>query len=195
MVFLLNQRLNLLLVFMHYKKPKKVRNYRPWVIGLTIFIYAGVAFAASIPGVEYLQQFDLKKLPALNALLNSLNFLALIGALIAVKMKNIKLHRRFIYSAIVFTSLFLVSYLAYHIGTESTPYGGDGWVRPVYYLILITHIILAAAIVPIALTAIGHGLNMDVDKHRKVAVWAMPIWLYVSLTGVIVYFMIAPYYS
>jgi putative membrane protein len=180
---------------MDYKKPEKVRNYRPWVIGLTIFIYAGVTFAASIPGVEFLQQFNLKILPAVNAFLNSLNTVALLGALIAVKMKNIKLHRQFIFSALVFTSLFLVSYLAYHIGTESTPYGGEGWVRPVYYLILITHIILAAAIVPIALTAIGHGLNMDVEKHRKVAIWAMPIWLYVSITGVIVYFMIAPYYT
>lgn len=180
---------------MNYARPEIQRNYRPWVIGLTFFIYAGVAFAAYIPGMDVLKEYDLSKLPGLNAFLNSLNFVALIGAFIAIKKKNVRLHRAFIAGALFFTSLFLVSYLTYHIGSESTRYGGDGWIKGVYYFILITHIILAAAIVPLALSAIGHGLNMDVEKHRKVARWAMPIWLYVSMTGVIVYLMIAPYYG
>lgn len=171
------------------------RNYRPLVIGLTVFIYAGIALASYIPGIEVLQKFDLSRLPALNAFLNSLNFIALSAALVAILKKNIVLHRRFIGAALFFTSLFLVSYLAYHLGTESTKYGGEGTIRYIYYFILITHIILAAAIVPLALTTIGHGLNMEVEKHRKIARFTMPIWLYVSATGVIVYFMIAPYYG
>jgi len=171
------------------------RNYRPLIIGLTIFIYAGIALASYIPGIEVLQQYDLSKLPALNAFLNSLNFIALCIALAAILKKNIALHRKFIGVAMFFTSLFLVSYLAYHLGTESTKYGGEGVIRYVYYFILITHIILAAAIVPLALTSIARGLNMEVERHRKIARITMPIWLYVSATGVIVYFMIAPYYG
>lgn len=171
------------------------RNYRPLIIGLTIFIYAGIALASYIPGIEILQQYDLSKLPALNALLNSLNFLALSAALMAILKKNVVLHRRFIGLALFFTSLFLVSYLAYHLGTESTKYGGEGPLRYVYYFILLTHIVLAAAIVPLALTSIARGLNMEVERHRKIARITMPIWLYVSATGVIVYFMISPYYG
>jgi putative membrane protein len=178
-----------------YPKPEVTRNYRPLIIALTVIIYGGVALASYIPGVEQLRQFDLSNLPKLNAFVNSLNFVALIGALLAIKKKNLQLHKRFIYTAIGLTSVFLVSYLTYHLGSESTRYGGEGFLKGVYYFILITHIILAAAIVPIALTAIARGLNMEVERHRKIARWAMPIWLYVSMTGVIVYLMIAPYYG
>lgn len=180
---------------MNYPQPKKIRNYKPAIIGLTVFIYLGVAFASYIPGVEQLQKYDLTVLPKLNAIINSLNFLALAGAWGAILKKNLKLHKAFIFTALALTSLFLISYLTYHIGAESTKYGGEGFIKSVYYFILITHIILAAAIVPLALTAIARGFNMEVARHRKIARWAMPIWLYVSITGVIVYLMIAPYYG
>ena len=106
----------------------------------------------------------------------------------------IKLHKRFIFTALFWTALFLVSYLLYHFSTESTFYGGTGVIKYIYFFILITHITLAALIVPIALITVGRGLNMQVEKHKKIARWTMPLWLYVSFTGVVVYIMIAPYY-
>lgn len=104
------------------------------------------------------------------------------------------MHRAFIGAAFVSTTLFLVSYVAYHYLTESTKYGGEGVLRSIYFFILITHILLAIVVVPLALISVVRGLQMNVEKHRKIARWTMPIWLYVSLTGVIVYLMISPYY-
>jgi putative membrane protein len=91
--------------------------------------------------------------------------------------------------------MFLLSYLLYHFTTPSTKYGGDGILKYIYYFILITHIILAIITVPLASISIGRGLNMEVALHKKITRWAMPIWLYVSVTGVIVYLLISPYYK
>lgn len=90
--------------------------------------------------------------------------------------------------------LFLISYLTYHSMAESTSYGGTGFLKDVYYFILITHLILAMALLPLSLFTLTKGLNMQVKKHRKIARWTMPIWLYVSITGVLVYLLISPYY-
>ncbi|ASK64140.1 hypothetical protein CFK37_19275 [Virgibacillus phasianinus] len=172
------------------------RNYNPLIWFLSILI-VGI-----ILGTYYLPKSDdgtiwgveLTVLPALNAILNSFTFIFLLTALIMIKKKNIKLHRRFIVAAFVTTFLFFISYLTYHSMAESTSYGGDGVLMYIYYFILITHIVLAALIVPLALITLGRGLNMQVKKHRKIARWTMPLWLYVSLTGVLVYLLISPYY-
>lgn len=137
---------------------------------------------------------NLTVLPLLNAILNGLAFILLIFALIMIKRKNIKAHRRFIFAAFTATVLFLVSYLTYHAMAGSTAFGGEGFVQFIYYFILITHIILATALLPLSLITLGRGLNMKVEKHRKIARWTMPIWLYVSITGVVIYLMISPYY-
>ncbi|MBP3952160.1 DUF420 domain-containing protein [Bacillus suaedae] len=170
----------------------KKRNYKPAIIIITILINGLVALLAGLPGVENFDAFDVKILPMLNAIFNSFTFLFLVGALIAILRKNVTVHRRFIYAAFGTTTLFLVTYVAHHFLAESTPYGGD--YAAIYYFILITHIVLAAAIVPLALTAVARAWNMENARHRKIARWTMPIWLYVSLTGVIVYLMISPYY-
>lgn len=172
----------------------KERNYTPIVAILTVVIVALVAVLFFLPAYEGEVGFDVKLLPLLNAVFNSFTFLALLVALFAIKKKNIRMHRSFILMAFVTTTLFLVSYVTYHYLTESTSYGGEGILRGIYFFILITHIVLAIVVVPLALLSLARGLSNQVDKHRKIARWTMPIWLYVSLTGVVVYLMISPYY-
>ena len=174
----------------------KQRNYNPLIWLLSILIVGVILATYFLPEIPSgtIGGFELTVLPMLNAIFNSFTFLFLLTALIMIKKKNIKLHRRFIIAAFVTTFLFCISYLTYHSLAESTSYGGDGPMKYIYYFILITHIILAALIVPLALITLGRGLNMQVEKHRKIARWTMPLWLYVSLTGVLVYLMISPYY-
>lgn len=174
---------------------KQTKNYKPLIWALTITINSLIAIAFYIPDIELLKQYGFSFLPLLNAILNSLTFSSLVIALFAIKKKNIKLHRNFVFIAFMWTAFFLVSYLLYHFSTPSTKYGGEGVIKYIYFFILITHIILAAVIVPLALISIGRGLNMEVSSHKKIARWTMPLWLYVSLTGVIVYLMISPYYN
>jgi putative membrane protein len=176
-------------------KINQATNYKPIIWSLAITINGLVAVAFFLPELQLLKKYDFSLLPSLNAILNSLTFVSLLIALIHIRNKNINLHRSFIFTALFFTSLFLLSYLLYHYSTPSTHFGGTGIVKNLYYFILITHIILAVLVVPLALFSIGRGLNMEVGSHRKIARWTMPIWLYVSLTGVVVYFMISPYYS
>lgn len=173
---------------------KKPRNYKTLIWTLTLAVNGLIAIAFFLPEMELLKHYDLSFLPLLNAILNTFTFISLIVALLAIRQKNIKRHKAFVLLALFWTSIFLVSYLLYHFSTPSTKFGGEGIIRGVYFTILLTHIFLAAIIVPLALISIGRGLNMEVQKHRKIARWTMPIWLYVSLTGVIVYLMISPYY-
>jgi len=172
----------------------KQRNYTPLIVVLSVVIVALVAILFFLPAYDGEIGFDVTILPLLNAIFNSFTFLFLVVALVAIKKKNIPMHRSFIWGAFGSTTLFLLSYVTYHYLTESTPYGGEGALRYIYFFILITHILLAIVIVPLALISLARGLSMQVEKHRKIARWTMPIWLYVSLTGVIVYLMIAPYY-
>lgn len=163
-------------------------------MGLSIAINAIVVALLFIPEIESGSNFDITILPLLNAILNSFTTVFLLAALFMIIRKNVKWHKRFIFAAFTSTALFLVSYLTYHSMASSTSYGGEGIIQYVYYFILITHIVLAAVIVPLALLTLFRGLSMKVDKHRKIARWTMPLWLYVSITGVIVYLMISPYY-
>ncbi|MGM0845730.1 MAG: DUF420 domain-containing protein [Bacillota bacterium] len=170
------------------------RNYKPFIIITTILLNTTIFVLSGIPGVENFTAFDPTILPLMNAVLNSFTFLFLVGALIAILKKNVRIHRNFIYAAFTTTALFLVTYTTYHYIAESTPFGGTGFIAYMYYFILITHIILAAIIVPLALMSVTRAWNMENDRHRKIARWTMPLWLYVSLTGVLVYVMISPYY-
>jgi putative membrane protein len=173
----------------------KQRNYTPLIIGLSIAINVLVAVLFFLPEYEGEITFDVTLLPRLNAIFNSFTFVFLLAALYFIKQKNITLHKRFVFAAFTSTTFFLLSYVTYHYLTESTSYGGEGPLKYVYFFILITHILLAIVIVPLALITVTRGLNMQVEKHRKIARWTMPLWLYVSLTGVLVYLMIAPYYA
>ncbi len=173
---------------------RKKRNYTPAIIILTIIINGLVILLSGMPRLDIDPGFDVKILPLINAILNTFTFLFLIGATIAIYKKNIKLHTRFIYAAFTTTFLFLITYVAHHALSEATTFGGEGMMSFIYYFILITHIVLAAVIVPLALVTLARGLNMENENHKKIARWTMPLWLYVSLTGVLVYIFISPYY-
>jgi putative membrane protein len=173
------------------------RNIKRFIWTMAVVIPAAVALLFLIPPVENLSD-DVKAalyiLPKLNALFNGTAFLCLIGAFVAIKNKNIKVHRAFTTTALILSMLFLESYVAFHLTTESTKFGGEGWTRTVYFIILVSHILLSTGIIPLVLFTYVRGLGMQVEKHRKIAKITWPIWLYVTATGVIVYWMISPYY-
>ncbi len=133
-------------------------------------------------------------LPEFNAYINALTFLLLLIGFVLIKNGKVVAHRSAMVSAFIFSVIFLISYLTYHYGAPHTSFGGEGLVKYIYYFILISHILLAITVVPLALITLFRAWRMDYFKHKKIARWTLPIWLYVSLTGVIVYLMIEPYY-
>jgi putative membrane protein len=129
-------------------------------------------------------------LPAVNAALNATSALLLVVGYIFIRGKRIGPHKVAMVSAFVFSSLFLASYLYYHYHHGSTPFPAQGWVRTVYLAILFSHIVLAAAILPLALTTLHRASRGEFAKHMRIARWTLPLWLYVSITGVIIYWML-----
>ena len=129
-------------------------------------------------------------LPHLNAALNFTSFLLLAAALYQIRHGNVQAHRRLMLSAVAVSALFLVSYVAYHAQYGSVSFQGQGLVRPVYFVILVTHVILAAAIVPLVAVTLRRALAGDFARHRRIARLTYPVWLYVSVTGVVVYVML-----
>lgn len=159
--------------------------------------------------VPYPFNFDVHNFATANAIINSCVAILLVAALLAIKAKNIKLHKNLVLTALIFSVLFLISYICHHLWGGETKYGdsnGDGIISDIekaaigsvkylYYFILITHIILAAVILPFILFTAYRGLTAEGEKHRKLAKYTWPLWFYVSITGVIVYLMISPYYT
>lgn len=178
-------------------KPKTNKNFAGTIITVSVIANVIILLLFFSPAIGYkgTVDFDITLLPRMNAIFNSFTFIFLVAALIAILRKNIKVHRGFILAAFSSTLLFLVTYLTFHyLSPETAKFGGVGIVRPIYFFILITHSFLAAIIVPLALFALVWGWTMQIAKHKKIVRWTMPIWLYVSSTGVIVYLMMAPYY-
>jgi uncharacterized membrane protein YozB (DUF420 family) len=130
------------------------------------------------------------ELPILNAALNTFSAAFLCAGYIFIRAKNIKAHRACMLTACACSTLFLASYLIYHYQVGSVPYKGLGWIRTVYFAILITHTVLATAVVPLVLITLVRALREKFAAHRRIARWTLPIWLYVSVTGVIVYLML-----
>lgn len=130
------------------------------------------------------------QLPTLNAALNTLSAVFLCAGYFFIRSHNRDAHQRCMVAAIACSTLFLVSYLTYHFQVGSVGFKGQGWIRPVYFAILITHTILAAAVVPLVLVTFIRALRERFDAHRRIARWTFPIWLYVSITGVVIYLML-----
>ncbi|HEY7555314.1 MAG TPA: DUF420 domain-containing protein [Candidatus Binatia bacterium] len=130
------------------------------------------------------------QLPTLNAALNTFSAVFLCAGYLFIRAKNVRAHRACMLSAFACSALFLVSYLIYHYQVGSVPYKGQGGIRAVYFAILLTHTILATAVVPLALITLYRALSESFDAHRRIARWTFPVWLYVSVTGVIVYMML-----
>jgi putative membrane protein len=134
-------------------------------------------------------------LAPLNAILNSTAALLLVAGFVFIKRKNVAAHRACMISALVVSAAFLTSYLTYHLHVGEVRFGGAGWIRPVYFAILIPHIILAGVIVPMALVTLYFALRGRFQSHRTIARWTWPIWIYVSVTGVVIYLMLYRLYS
>ena len=137
---------------------------------------------------------SLSDLPTLNAFLNGTAAVFLVVGYIQIRRGRIGLHKRCMLAALTASALFLVSYVVYHVNVGSRPFPGAGVARVVYFSILITHVVLAAVILPLALTTAARGLMAQYDRHVRIARWTLPIWLYVSVTGVVIYLMLYQMY-
>ena len=163
------------------------------IIVFSVIVFVAVVFLSRIK-LDVELPFNVHLFAQINAVINSMvSFLLLVG-LLAVKRGNYQLHKKVMLSAMLLSLLFLVSYICHHLFSESTSFGGEGAVKSIYYFILITHIILAAVILPFILYTSYRALVAEWPAHRKLAKITWPIWFYVSLTGVVVYLMISPYY-
>ena len=129
-------------------------------------------------------------LPALNASLNAISTVLLVTGWVLIKRGDRRKHKACMISALVTSALFLTSYVIYHLNVGSVPFQKTGWIRTLYFAVLIPHVILAAAIVPMILVTVSRAWSRRFDKHRRIARWTLPLWLYVSITGVIVYLML-----
>ena len=134
-------------------------------------------------------------LPPIYAAINGITAVLLVSAVIAIKNGNRAIHERLMKLAILCSVVFLLMYVAYHMTTESTKYGGEGMIRYVYYFFLITHVVLSVAVIPLVLFTYVKALAGQFENHKKLAKITFPVWLYIAVTGVIVYLMIAPYYA
>ena len=133
-------------------------------------------------------------LPPIYSSLNALTAVLLVLALVAIKSKKIKLHQRLMQTCIALSLVFLVMYIAYHMTTDPTTFGGEGYVKSIYFFILISHILLSIALIPLVLISYVRAFQEEFPAHRKISKITFPIWLYVAVTGVVVYLMISPYY-
>lgn len=171
---------------------RKEKQYKKLIIVLSVIIPLAVAalFGIKIPNVE-----PLTFLPPIYATINGITAVLLIAAVIAIKKGNRNLHEKLNTIAIGCSVLFLVMYIAYHMTSDSTVYGGEGAIKYVYYFILITHIILSIAVIPFVLITFMRAKLLQFSQHKKIAKITFPLWLYVAVTGVVVYLMISPYYA
>ena len=167
------------------------KKYNKWIVilSITIPLVVAILFRVRIPNVA-----PLSFLPPIYASINGITAVVLIAAVIAIKKGKLKLHENLIKVCVGLSLTFLIMYVAYHMTSEPTVFGGEGVVKYLYYFILITHILLSIGIIPLVLITYVRALAKRFDHHRKIAKITFPIWLYVAITGVVVYLMIAPYY-
>lgn len=168
--------------------------YKKVIIGISLLVPALVVvlFYVSPPDIDL--GIDLKFFPKFHAVLNSIATVLLLVGLYFIKNKQIAAHRAMMLSAFAVSTVFLLSYVTYHTLSEPTRYGGEGALKYVYYFILITHVVLAAGVLPFILFTFLRALTGDIAKHRRIAKLTLPVWLYVTITGVLVYLLISPYY-
>ena len=181
---------------MNSKDLEKEKKYNKWIVALSVIIPLAVAalFGINLRDLGFDVQ-PLTFLPPIYATINGLTAVILIIAFIAIKNKKIVLHENLMTTAIGCSAVFLILYVAYHMTSDSTEFGGEGLVKYVYYFILITHILLSIVIIPFVLITYVRAITKNFERHKKIARITFPLWLYVAVTGVIVYIMISPYYN
>ena len=169
--------------------PSKKYSKLITVVSILIPVVVAVLFTVRLPNVA-----PLDFLPPIYASINALTALILVVAYVAIRKKKIKLHESLMKTAVALSLVFLVMYVAYHMTSDPTPFGGEGMVKYIYYFILISHIILSIGIIPMVLITYVRAISKRFTYHKKISVITFPIWLYIAITGVVVYLMIAPYY-
>jgi len=162
-----------------------------WMISGVVFLL--VLYMGSMPKAESIPLWA-KKLPAFNATLNGITTILLLLSFYFIRRKKVNIHKRLNLTACILSTVFLLSYVTFHSFGVETRYPADNPMRPLYLFILLTHIILATLVLPMVLISLYRGLTMQVEAHRKIVRWSFPVWIYVTISGVIVYLMISPYY-
>jgi len=177
---------------MSSSKINYVEKYRVWiwVVSILIPVVVALLFMVRIPNIA-----PLDFLPPIYASINALTAIVLTLAYLAIRRKNIVLHEQLMKTAIGLSLIFLVMYVAYHMTSDPTPFGGEGTIRYVYYFILISHILLSIGIIPMVLVTYVRAISNLFFDHKKIARFTFPLWMYIAVTGVIVYLMISPYYG
>jgi putative membrane protein len=173
----------------HDKQIEKKYHIWIWVLSIIIPIAVAILFTIKIPGVE-----RMGFLPPIYATINAITAILLVLAVVMIKKGNQRMHERLMKTAITFSVVFLVLYVVYHMTSDSTTYGGEGAIRYVYFFLLISHILLSIVVIPFVLVTYVRAISGKFKMHKKIARITFPLWLYVAVTGVIVYFMISPYY-
>lgn len=168
---------------------EKRLNKLAYVVSILVLLLVGLMRRVKIE-----TDIDFSFLPPLHATLNGLTAVILVAALYFIKNGQVENHRKAIYAAMVCSALFLLSYVVYHFTTPETRYGGEGVMRTVYFFFLITHVVLAALTLPFILLTFIRAYTNQFDRHKKMARWLFPLWLYVAVTGPICYLMLKPYY-
>ncbi len=166
--------------------------YRKTIIALSILIPLIIALLFGMPKID---GYDTSFLPPIYASINGLTAMLLVVAVVAVRNGKRRLHERIMKTCIGLSAGFLMLYVVYHVTNDSTPYGGEGPVRIIYFFILITHILLSIGVIPLVLFTFVRALSGDFPRHRRLARITFPVWLYVAVSGVVVYLMISPYYA
>lgn len=181
---------------MEKKEPKSMKKYNKWIVVLSIIIPLVVAllFGVNLRELGYNVE-PLTFLPPIYATINGFTAVLLLIAVWAIKNKHVVLHKKLMTTAIGCSVAFLVMYVAYHMTSDSTKFGGEGAIKYIYYFILITHILLSIVIIPFVLITYVRAITNEIELHKKIAKITFPMWLYVAITGVVIYIMISPYYA
>ena len=168
----------------------------PIIISLSVIIPIVVAFLMLFPNVFHIasENYDFSSLPFFHAVLNGSTAILIFTGFVLIKNKKTQLHKVTMLSAFSLSSIFLVSYVISKITNEPVPFGGEGMIRDIYFFILISHILLSIPVLPLALFSIYRAMTGEIEKHKSIVKWTFPIWMYVAITGVLVYLLMSPYY-
>ena len=168
----------------------------PIIISLSVIIPIAVAFLMLFPNVFHIasENYDFSSLPFFHAVLNGSTAILIFTGFVLIKNKKTELHKASMLSAFSLSSIFLVSYVISKITNEPVLFGGEGMIRDIYFFILISHILLSIPVLPLALFSIYRAMTGEIEKHKSIVKWTFPIWMYVAITGVLVYLLMSPYY-
>ena len=168
----------------------------PIIISLSVIIPIAVAFLMLFPNVFHIasENYDFSSLPFFHAVLNGSTAILIFTGFVLIKNKKTELHKASMLSAFSLSSIFLVSYVISKITNEPISFGGEGMIRDIYFFILISHILLSIPVLPLALFSIYRAMTGEIEKHKSIVKWTFPIWMYVAITGVLVYLLMSPYY-